>query len=200
MTGTAWQCIFCGEAAIEPAAADVPEPLAKLLEEEYKRVVWQMIYPGGDSVSRSPPSVSGRTETPPALLQEVHSIARKRLRTGDGMYRGVVSATWALFLAVAAVFLVLLLLPKESHHRRFAAIAILFALACISIAVISLCATLVLADLRRRRLIRVDERMAVARSPKLKIQPGPTAQTNAGGIQAEAPGVESSQMATPKPG
>jgi hypothetical protein len=193
MWGTAWQCITCGPTQVDSEAVDVPERLAKLLEEEYKRVVWEMIYPGSDGVSRVPPAAPGRPHSPPLLLHEVQSIARKRLRTGEGMHKGMMAALWALYITVAVVLLDLLVLPKEFLHRPFARIAMLFALACVSVAVAGFMVMLIVARIRRRRLGRVDKNSATARSPTLKIQPTSTAQKASEEIQANIPSEDPSQ-------
>ena len=40
MLGTAWQCPTCGPTHVLLQAVNVPEELAKLFEEEYRRLVW----------------------------------------------------------------------------------------------------------------------------------------------------------------
>ena len=199
MTGKEWECLFCGNTKSTEACADVPEQLARLLEEEYKRIVWNMIYPGSDSVSRVPPSPPGRPQPPPLLLQEVNSIARKRLRAGEGMRGPMVSALWALLLTTAAVFLVLLLMPKESQSRPFVVIAICFALLTISIAIGGFSILFLLARVRRHRLGRIDKTTAAARAPTSRNQPAQTVRTDLDGIQAEPPNIDRSQAVTPEP-
>jgi hypothetical protein len=81
MSGTAWQCIGCGSTKIAFNADNVPERLAHLLEEEYKRVVWDMIYPGSNSAARemtqagATPAV--RTEVPKQILARAQRGPRK---------------------------------------------------------------------------------------------------------------------------
>jgi hypothetical protein len=78
MTGTAWQCIGCGPTKIGAVSEDVPPRLARLLEEEYKRVVWETIYPGSDSAARE--IITARSA--PTVISEVPKKFLARAQRG----------------------------------------------------------------------------------------------------------------------
>jgi hypothetical protein len=184
MSGTAWQCIGCGPTEIEPNNMSLPVRLAQLLQEEYKRVVWERIYPSSNSMSRDFPLItdpSAKEERPQpdeqaiasapcsAPLPEAHAFEQKRLEIPEG------SRTWwiAWIFAISAVIVLLPqalvhLIAKSSriHHEGVLVITIFGA----SFAVIAVfCFLLALRPIRRMRLWRILKSQSSPRSPNARI-------------------------------
>src|SRR5215471_9507268 len=86
MMGTTGHCISCGPTEIEPDEREVPERLAQLLEEEYKRVAWEMIYPHSDGISRDPPPISDASSKEKRLLPEVEAISQNQEQIAGGSH------------------------------------------------------------------------------------------------------------------
>jgi hypothetical protein len=170
ITGTAWQCISCGPTEIEPDDMEVPERLAQLLEEECKRVVWQMIYPHSDSFSRNPPLISGQSPKEKRLLPEVEAISQKQEQIAGG------SHTWwiAWIFAVSAAMLILPLAISGWKAEFQTPKVVLMAFAGVFTGIALVYYLLAVRPIRRRRLRRILESSTLARSPSARNEASST--------------------------
>ena len=184
VTVEAWKCIGCGPTKIELNAKDVPEQLARLLEEEYKLGVPSVNFPNADNAARECPSItnpSAKEERPrpdeqaiasapcPGPLPEAHAFEQKRLEIPEG------SRTWwiAWIFAISAVIVLLPqalvhLIAKSSRIRDEGVLVITIFGA--SFAVIAVfCFLLALRPMRRMRLRRILKSQSSPRSPNARI-------------------------------
>src|SRR5215831_17414033 len=86
MSGTAWQCIVCGPTEIGDTTEDVPERLAQLIEEEYKRVVWGTIYPRSADLTASPNFNLERSPIPMELPPNLRALSHRQLADKGWLY------------------------------------------------------------------------------------------------------------------
>jgi hypothetical protein len=151
---------------------DVPERLAQLLEEEYKRVVWEMIYPGANSVSRDFPDRSNKSPNTAQLLPALQSVAQKPLKSTTAFGVWGILAAW-IFAVVAIVLLLALLFSPASVGKGLLPPVLILVSAILSLAIAALLFLLLLTYRRKQRLQRAIDSSTLARSPNLKIQPQP---------------------------
>jgi hypothetical protein len=142
---------------------DVPERLAQLLEEEYKRVVWQAIHPDSDPASQNSPYVTDSSAKDKRLLPEVGAIAGKQEEIAEG------SHTWwiAWIFAGPGALWILILFQWKTEFRTHKAILIAFAAIFVGIGLVLY--LLAARPIRRRRLRRILQESASARSPRARI-------------------------------
>jgi hypothetical protein len=178
MTGTAWQCIGCGPAEVTPDRGDVPERLAQLLEEEYKRVVWGMINPGSDAVAPTVQSPSRPSRLPSEFSSGLRAISQKRAEIGRGFYARTINRlgfVWLVALAILGVtgscFGTSLTWPMPALFWVIPAIILVV----IGFVIVGLMiGSRVLGSIRRGlRLRELNQRSAHAPLPLLNIEPRP---------------------------
>ena len=161
--GRYWQCINCGPTRVAGEAVDVPERLAQLLEEEYKRVVWQAIHPDSDPASQNSSYVTDSSAKDKRLLPDVGVIAGKQEEIAEG------SHTWwiAWIFAGPGALWILILFQWKTEFRTHKAILIAFAAIFVGIGLVLY--LLAARPIRRRRLRRILQAAASARSPRARI-------------------------------
>jgi hypothetical protein len=199
MTGTAWQCVGCGPTKVTGDNVDVPERLAQLIEEEYKRVVFGAIYPrsAGLTTTVNQTETSNTFPIPSELLPGLRTISRRQLGTAGQWYASVVK-----YVGIASIFLIAVTFALGYFFGKTPAwlISALIQLA-LALGLFIIGIVLRLAGFRRRLHVfsKSDRESALSRSPSRKIESSPMEEkikqakrTNAdllddGGSQKDAP-------------